>query len=104
MLVHGPYLVRTAQITGTTIHVTGDWDEETGIEIWAPKKVKDVTFNGSKLNVSKSKYGSLISTLPAAEVTIESLASDLPSLSDWKVADNLPETAAEYDDSNWTGD
>ncbi|OJJ02116.1 hypothetical protein ASPVEDRAFT_52869 [Aspergillus versicolor CBS 583.65] len=102
VLVHGPYLVRTAQITGNTIHVTGDWDEETDIEIWAPKKVTDATFNGANLNVSKSKYGSLIGTLPAAEVTIESLAASLPSLGDWKVADNLPETAAEYDDSNWT--
>ncbi|OGM46859.1 hypothetical protein ABOM_005031 [Aspergillus bombycis] len=59
-LVHGPYLVRTAEIEGDTIYITGDWDEETDVEIWAPKKVKSVSFNGSKLKITKSKHGTLV--------------------------------------------
>ncbi|GAM40558.1 beta-galactosidase [Talaromyces pinophilus] len=59
-------------------HITGDWDEETDIDIWAPKKVKMVTCNGSKPKVRKPN--------------------------EWMVADNLPEAAANYDDSNWTGE
>ncbi|KAL4876531.1 glycoside hydrolase superfamily [Aspergillus karnatakaensis] len=102
VLVKGPYLVRTADIKRDTIHITGDWDEETTIEIWAPKKVKNVTFNGSKLKIRKSKYGSLIGTLAAGEVTIESLTADLPPLTEWKVANNLPEKEVDYDDSKWT--
>ncbi|KAH7155975.1 putative beta-galactosidase [Dactylonectria macrodidyma] len=102
VLVHGPYLVRTATIKGDTIHVTGDWDEATDVEIWAPKKVKRVTFNGAKLKVSKSKYGSLISSLSAPKVTVDSLTAQLPPLTKWKVADGLPEVAADYDDSRWT--
>ncbi|KAH7012793.1 putative beta-galactosidase [Macrophomina phaseolina] len=102
VLVHGPYLVRTASIKGDTIHITGDWDEETSVEIWAPKKVKQATFNGAKLKVSNSKYGSLIGSLPAPEVTVDSLAAQLPPLKMWKVADGLPEVAANYDDSRWT--
>ncbi|PLB49336.1 putative beta-galactosidase [Aspergillus steynii IBT 23096] len=102
VLVHGPYLIRTAKINGDTIHVTGDWNEETDLEIWAPKNVKHVTFNGLKVKVMKSKYASLRGTLPAADVTIESLAAELPPVINWKVAENLPETAVNYDDSNWT--
>ncbi|KAL4982567.1 glycoside hydrolase superfamily [Aspergillus falconensis] len=102
VLVQGPYLVRTAEIDDDTIYITGDWDEETDIDVWAPKRVKKVTFNGSKLKVKKSKHGTLIGTLPAPPVTIESLTAELPPLTEWKVADNLPETATEYDDSNWT--
>ncbi|PCG88806.1 Hypothetical protein PENO1_108190 [Penicillium occitanis (nom. inval.)] len=37
-------------------HITGDWDGETDIDIWAPKKVKMVTCNGSKPKVRKPKY------------------------------------------------
>ncbi|KAF3403293.1 hypothetical protein DPV78_004220 [Talaromyces pinophilus] len=40
-------------------HITGDWDEETDIDICAPKKVKMVTCNGSKPKVRKPKYGNL---------------------------------------------
>lgn len=94
--------MRTASIKGDTIHITGDWDEETNVEIWAPKKVKQATFNGAKLEVSSSGYGSLIGTLPAPEVTVDSLATQLPPLTKWKVADGLPEVAANYDDSRWT--
>jgi hypothetical protein len=46
----------------------------------------------------------LIGTLPAPEVTLESLTANLPPLTEWKVADNLPEAATDYDDSNWTGE
>ncbi|KAI9371729.1 glycoside hydrolase superfamily [Aspergillus egyptiacus] len=102
VLVHGPYLVRSAEIKGSTIHISGDWDVETPIEIWAPKNVKHVIFNGSKLNVTQSAYGSLKATLPASTVTIDGLAAQLPPLTHWKVAEDLPEKAAEYDDSNWT--
>ena len=95
--------MRTASVDGDTIHVTGDWDEETDVEIWAPKSVKQATFNGEPLEVSKSEYGSLVGRLPAAEVTVESLSAQLPALTEWRVADGLPEVAADYDDSRWTG-
>lgn len=103
VLVQGPYLVRTAEIKSDTIHVTGDWSNKTTVEVWAPKKVKHVTFNAVKLKVTKSKYGSLIGHLPTSKATVESVAAQLPPLTDWKVADGLPEIATDYDDSRWTG-
>ncbi|KAK2689356.1 hypothetical protein QWA68_011373 [Fusarium oxysporum] len=103
VLVRGPYLVRSASIKGDTININGDWDEETTVEIWAPNTIRKVSFNGEKLQVTKSKYGSCIGTLPAPDITVESLTSSLPSLSHWKVSEGLPEAAADYDDSRWTG-
>ncbi|RKK85625.1 putative beta-galactosidase B [Fusarium oxysporum] len=102
-LVSGPYLVRSASIKGDTININGDWDEETTVEIWAPNTIRKVSFNGEKLQVTKSKYGSFIGTLPAPDITVESFTSSLPSLSHWKVSEGLPEVAADYDDSRWTG-
>ncbi|KAJ0144276.1 Rhamnogalacturonan acetylesterase [Fusarium oxysporum f. sp. albedinis] len=102
ILVSGPYLVRSASIKGDTININGDWDEETTVEIWAPNTIRKVSFNGEKLQVTKSKYGSFIGTLPAPDITVESFTSSLPSLSHWKVSEGLPEVAADYDDSRWT--
>ncbi|KAH7217574.1 putative beta-galactosidase [Fusarium oxysporum] len=102
VLVRGPYLVRSASIKGDTININGDWDEETTVEIWAPNTIRKVSFNGEKLQVTKSKYGSFIGTLPAPDITVESFTSSLPSLSHWKVSEGLAEVAADYDDSRWT--
>ncbi|CVK94520.1 related to beta-galactosidase [Fusarium mangiferae] len=102
VLVSGFSLVRSVSIKGNTININGDWDEETTIEIWAPNKIRKVAFNRENLHVTKSKYGSFIGTLRAPEITVESLTSSPPSLSDWKVSEGLPEVATGYDDSRWT--
>ncbi|KAL0937067.1 glycosyl hydrolase family 35 [Colletotrichum truncatum] len=102
VLVHGPYLVRAASISGDTIHVTGDWSGETEVEIWAPKSVNKATFNGAALDVIQSPYGTLVGKLGASDVTVQSVEAQLPPLTEWKVADGLPETDPTYDDSRWT--
>jgi hypothetical protein len=102
VLVHGPYLVRFVEIDGDTIHLTGDWSDETRVEVWAPKEVFKVTFNGKALEVKKSCYRTLVGTVPASNVTVDSVENLLPTLL-WKVAEGLPEAATDYDDSNWTG-
>lgn len=102
VLVTGPYLVRTAKWEGKgkkTLALTGDWSDETDIEIFAPSQCKKVTFNGKAIKTQKTKYGSLKGTLPAASVTAEDITSILPPLTEWKVSDNLPERLATYDDS-----
>ena len=100
VLVIGPYLVRTASQEKDTLALTGDWAAETALEVFAPSRVKKLTFNGKAVKVHKTKYGSLKGSLSAPKVTIESITSSLPSLSDWKVADNLPERLPSYDDSS----
>ncbi|KAF6839324.1 glycosyl hydrolase family 35 [Colletotrichum musicola] len=102
VLVSGPYLMRTASIDGDSIHLTGDWSSKTEVEVWAPENVAKVTFNGAPLDVTKSSYGTLIGTLGATEVTEETVLAQLPALTEWKVAEGLPEVDPAYDDSRWT--
>ena len=54
ILVGGPYLVRSASIQGSNLALQGDLNATTGIDIFAPNKIKTVT---SK-KLSFSKYGS----------------------------------------------
>jgi hypothetical protein len=77
--------------------------EETEIEIWARQGVDKAKFNGAELDVKQTKYGTLIASLAPAQASIESVQASLPPLTEWKVANGLPETAADYDDSKWTG-
>jgi hypothetical protein len=98
VLVTGPYLVRSAVDKGKTLALTGDWSSETSLEVYAPSCYSKLTFNGKELKVKKTKHGSLTSTLPAPEVTIESITNTLPTL-EWKVSDALPERSLDYDDS-----
>ncbi|KAM0720179.1 hypothetical protein Q7P37_004315 [Cladosporium fusiforme] len=99
VLVTGPYLVRTAEWEGKTLALTGDWTAETELEVFAPRGCKKLTFNGKAVDAHKTKYGSLKGTLPAAKVTVEEITTSLPSLTEWKVSDGLPERLATYDDS-----
>ncbi|PVH69260.1 glycoside hydrolase family 35 protein [Cadophora sp. DSE1049] len=101
VLVRGPYLVRGASIKSKTLELTGDWDKKTDVEIWAPKSVEKVEFNGKSLSVKKTGSGSLIGTLESSKHTIQTIQADLPKLK-WKVADGLPEVDPKYDDSRWT--
>ncbi|KAL3480329.1 glycoside hydrolase superfamily [Aspergillus californicus] len=93
VLVSGPYLVRSSRISKTTLALRGDTDSETTLEVFAPQKVKQITWNGKKVKVSKTRYGSLKATL-AKPPSVE-----LPTLDGWKVSDSLPERFAAYDDS-----
>lgn len=60
-----------------------------------------MTFNNKCITVKPSSYGSLKGQLSADKITVQSLNATLPKLSNWKVADGLPEREANYDDSRW---
>lgn len=85
------------------LQVKGDWNKQTPLEIWAPPHVENLKFNNEALNFTRTSYGSWLGNLEKPEVTVESLQASIPALKNWKVADGLPEAAADYDDSNWTG-
>ena len=99
VFVQGPYLVRSAQITGSTVELTGDVVNSTTIEVFAPKTVKSVNWNGQRLKVIESSHGSLQASLPKPH------SIKLPALKAWKFEDSLPERFADYDDSGiaWAG-
>lgn len=96
--------MRNVAIEKKTIAITGDWSDKTALEVFAPKAVNSITFNGEKIQTRRTLQGSLIGTLKASAHSVDSVKSSLPALTSWKVNDGLPERKADYDDSKWTGE
>ncbi|KAJ5309162.1 hypothetical protein N7508_004541 [Penicillium antarcticum] len=99
ILALGPYLVRTASVSGNTVSLVGDNANKTSIEVYTgDSKVTKIKWNGKTVSTTKTKYGSLIGLAPGAE----DAKISLPTLKSWKAQDTLPEIKADYDDSRWT--
>ncbi|KAH8556835.1 glycoside hydrolase family 35 protein [Umbelopsis sp. PMI_123] len=98
VLVSGPYLVRSAEISGTRLALTGDTNSTTSIEIVASSKVSQVTWNGVNIAVKSTKYGTLTGKLSGPKNNIQ-----LPDLTKatWKYSPASPETTNDFDDSKW---
>ena len=92
VFVQGPYLVRGASISGTTIKLIGDSINSTTLEVFASSSVKTISWNGKSLSTKKTTYGSLIASLPGVNAN----AYAPPTLGPWKVADSLPEIQSTY--------
>ncbi|KAE8351357.1 putative beta-galactosidase B [Aspergillus coremiiformis] len=90
VLVHGPYLVRSARLKGCDLRLTGDIQNSTKVSIFAPKSVCSVSWNGEKTSVESAKGGVLIASLRGGA------KFELPTLSGWKYTDSLPEIAKDY--------
>lgn len=97
VFVFGPYLVRSAKVEGDVVSVIGDNVNSTTIEVYAGGNVSTVSWNGAKLDTKRTAYGSLTARIPGTEDRVVSL----PALSDFRVANSLPEASASYDDKNW---
>ncbi|KDR78586.1 hypothetical protein GALMADRAFT_244026 [Galerina marginata CBS 339.88] len=95
-LVGGPYLVRTAAISGNTLQMTGDLNGTTVIQAIVPSSVTAMTWNSQSLAVSKNSTGIMTAT-----ATPPSGAPSLPALTNWKVAGSLPEISPNFDDSSF---
>ncbi|KAF3921690.1 Beta-galactosidase [Orbilia brochopaga] len=97
-IVEGGYLIRSAHITGSKLHLVGDLDQATQLHILAAKSVKHVTFNGKDIDTQYADDGWLYAALAPKLPKIT-----LPELSklDWKVSNSLPEISSSYDDSRW---
>lgn len=99
--VSGPYLVRTAWLEDSTVHLTGDLNNTTTIDVWGGPSISSVTWNGEMIEVQRTKTGSLQGTIQFA---LENGPPDVPNLVelDWKCAESTPELASDFDDSTWT--
>lgn len=87
--------MRHASEKGGVLSLTGDVTNHTAIEVFTSHRVKSLTWNGKKLRASRTPYGSLKAMVGAFNGSI-----DLPSLSEWKVQDGLPEKLPAYEDSS----
>lgn len=98
VLVYGPALLRKAEVDGRTLRLTGDVKGLTGLETWGPKKLKEISWNGSSLPVRTTSSGGLALQAPLPKVG----AVPLPDLTGWRRRDENPESDPRFDDTRWT--
>ncbi|WUH94371.1 beta-galactosidase [Streptomyces sp. NBC_00433] len=97
VLVRGPALLRTAEVHGANLDLTGDTAAPAPLEVWAPQHVKHVGWNGRRASVHTTRDGSL-----AADRTLAGPAAvQLPALTGWRYAAESPEAEAGFDDRHW---
>lgn len=79
--------------------MTGDVVNATTLEVFAPKAVTSITWNGKAVKTHRTEYGSLKGQLSAPK------SVTLPEFGSWKSKDSLPERLPGYDDSGsaWVG-
>lgn len=101
LIVNAGYLIRNASISDGKIHLVGDVNATTTIEVvgGAHENISGLTFNSEDLHATHDRNGFLkgVVAFSAPEVKVP----DVKSLS-WKYIDALPELQSSYDDSAWT--
>ena len=90
-------LIRTAQMDGGTLKLTGDTDKDSDIEIWAPAAVTGLTFNGAPVTF-ESMAGALWATGLAGPKAVT--VPDLMQGQWFRRKDSL-EAEARFDDGSW---
>jgi beta-galactosidase GanA len=97
LLVHGPALLRTATVRGSTVHLTGDTVEESGLEVWGPRGIGALTWNGRAVPASVTGSASVRAHAPLPGVP----EVRLPALDGWRTRTENPEAGPGFDDSGW---
>jgi hypothetical protein len=98
IFVLGPYLVRSAYVSHGVVHVSGDNDNATTIEVYTGTAgIQTIDWNGIRLDAVTTSYGSVTAQIPGAQDRTVSL----PPLVNWRSSDSLPEKLNSYDDSKW---
>ncbi|KAJ5937685.1 hypothetical protein N7454_004027 [Penicillium verhagenii] len=99
VIVKAGYLVRTAYLSGSQLHLTADFNATTAVEvIGAPSAAKTLYINGQQAKfTTKNGIWSTSVSYTAPKVVLPTLKS----LS-FKYIDTLPEIQNTYDDSAWT--
>lgn len=99
VLVGGPYLIRNATVSSSTLALVGDLNATVSLTVLAPSGITNVTWNGADVGVSQAVNSSFL----VGQLTYSSNASSisLPTLGGWKFADSLPEIQANFSDADW---
>lgn len=101
-IVKAGYLLRTVEVSDGCVHLTGDLNSTTSIEVigGAPTNTSELTFNGQSLPFKQDRSSGVVT----ATAVYKNTTFSVPNLSTigWKVLDSLPEIEPGYDDSLWT--
>ncbi|MDO0927863.1 beta-galactosidase [Streptomyces sp. TG1A-8] len=97
LLVYGPALLRHAEVRGSEVRLTGDLVQDGGVEVWGPRGISALVWNGRRTPSRTTLAGSVMTTGPlpgAPEVR-------LPELGGWRTRTENPEAGPAFDDSSW---
>jgi beta-galactosidase GanA len=97
VIVRGPDLLRTANVHGSAVDLTGDTATQDPLEVWAPGATT-VTWNGHRVATAPTGAGSLLANGQLAGPPTVSL----PTLGHWVYRYETPEAQPGFDDSSWT--
>ncbi len=96
VLVEGGYLVRGAKFVNGVLELQGDTSQSGPLTVWGGSHVVMVTWNGTPVRVAKGADGSLSGTIPGPA------SVSLPTLTNWKFADETEYINPSYNDNSWT--
>lgn len=126
VLVGGPYLVRSASVSGTELALKGDLNASVPLTVIAPTTIKNIIWNGqlvetnTKKGSAVTKFGGFVGQLnfsiagnssatssknlnaTAVESDADDIRITIPELTGWRFADSLPEIQADFSDASWT--
>lgn len=105
VLVGGPYLVRNATISGSTLAIRGDLNGSTTLTVIAPPEFSRVTWNGIPVLVdirASRSLTSVVGFVGQLKMLVSSGSVDVPKLQNWKFANSLPEVQSNFSDEAWT--
>ncbi|MGW4227238.1 beta-galactosidase [Streptomyces bauhiniae] len=97
LVVYGPALLRHAEVRGSEVRLTGDLDGESVMEVWGPRGVDTLVWNGRRVPTRTTLSGSLMTTAPLPGVP----EVHLPELTGWRMRTENPEAGPSFDDSGW---
>lgn len=104
ILVGGPYLVRNASLSGSTLALHGDLKDDVALTVIAPNNVTTITWNGqyvpNDLHASSavSQHGAFYGQVQLSS-SVKGIS--VPKLTGWMYHDSLPEIQSSFDDSSW---
>ena len=100
VLLWGPYLVRNATVTDSSLNLVGDTNVTTQLVLLAgPSAITSITWNGKPANVSQNSNVGLTATI-AGPPSSSFITPDLATAT-WKTANSLPEADPDFDDSEF---
>lgn len=101
VILKAGYLLRNATVSDNSLHLWGDVNQTTTIEVIAAPLTSGAAlyFNGQQVNDTRLMEGRLTGTIAYSEPEIT-----LPDFStaEWRYIDSLPEIGHDYGDQLWT--
>lgn len=101
VIVKAGYLLRNATVSENSLHLWGDVNQTTTIEVIAAPLTSEATlfFNGQQVEDTRFVEGRLTGNITYSEPEI--ILPDF-TITDWKYVDSLPEIGHDYNDQRWT--